>query len=442
MGYRSWYASAMLLFLMAVALFTRSIWAGVAANEYNAVSWAASAVSLAVSVAALRQGAAAQRLAETDVTAVASRLAIAVRKGESQARRQLLEGHDQAIDVPFRFRPAAAHDVAAARSGSLHDVVGYYRKLRPKRMVITGAPGSGKTVLAIELILGLLYERAEGDPVPVRMSAGLLGTSAPADEAIEAWMAQYLRQAYQLSKAAARQLVAARMVLPVIDGLDEMDATGEPGYASRAGQAIRACNAYLADTHKAAMVLTCRADPYRALQDAQEWVHDAAQVEVGPVSPAAARSFLARRVIDQGRWQPVLDALRGRGRTMLAEALSTPWRLAVAATVYDARDHATGAFLHDPSELIQPGLATQEQVRDHLLSLLIPVTVESRGGHYQAAMAHRWLGTLAHYLNANATVSLIAGRPLSATDINPRELWPLAGKHAPRAIADGLIAVP
>ena len=37
--------------------------------------------------------------------------------------------------------------------------------------------------------------------------------------------------------------------------LDEMDAAEEPGYASRAGQAIRACNAYLDGGQKAAIVL-------------------------------------------------------------------------------------------------------------------------------------------------------------------------------------------
>jgi hypothetical protein len=39
---------------------------------------------------------------------------------------------------------------------------------------------------------------------------------------------------------------------PVIDGLDEMDTTPYPEYASRAGAAIRACNAYLAGSQKTA----------------------------------------------------------------------------------------------------------------------------------------------------------------------------------------------
>jgi hypothetical protein len=57
--------------------------------------------------------------------------------------------------------------------------------------VVTGAGGSGKAVLAAQLIPRLLGERAPDDPVPVRMSAVRLD------------------------------------------------------YASRAGQVIRSCNAYL-----------------------------------------------------------------------------------------------------------------------------------------------------------------------------------------------------
>jgi hypothetical protein len=38
-------------------------------------------------------------------------------------------------------------------------------------MVITGAAGAGKTVLAVELILALLEGRDSDDPVPVRVSA-------------------------------------------------------------------------------------------------------------------------------------------------------------------------------------------------------------------------------------------------------------------------------
>ena len=69
---------------------------------------------------------------------------------------------------------------------------------------------------------------------------------------------------------------------------------GGAGYASQAGQAIRACNAYLDGGRKAAMVLTCRIGQYEALEQAREWVHDAARVQLRPVTVPTAGEFLGR----------------------------------------------------------------------------------------------------------------------------------------------------
>ena len=246
MGRGRLYAAAVCGLLVAGAVVGWRTWAHTSAGPFDPVAAVIAVAGLAVSVAALGVAARAQRQADTDVAAVAGRLAVAVGKAETEARRQLLGGGDHAIDVRFAFRPAAAHNAAGAGSrGTLENVVGYYRTLQPRRMVITGAAGSGKTVLAVELILGLLKDREADAPVPVRMSAAALDTSRPAESAVADWLAEQLRQAYGLPEAAARHLVAARMVVPVLDGLDEMDAVEAPGYASRAGQAIRACNAYL-----------------------------------------------------------------------------------------------------------------------------------------------------------------------------------------------------
>jgi hypothetical protein len=277
------------------------------------------------------------------------------------------------------------------------------------------------------------------------MSAALLDVSRPTATAVQDWLAGNLRQAYRLSAAAAKQLVAARKVLPVIDGLDEMDATDQPGFSSRVGQAIRACNAYLDGSQKGEIILTCRIDQYGALEQAREWVRNAAHVQLRPVGLTAAREFLTMRVADESRWQPVLNAMRRSRNSVLARALSTPWRLAIAATVYEARDSVSGQYARSPADLIQPHLATEDQIRDHLLGLLIPAAVQAHGGRHPAYRVHQWLGVLAGYLDANTpTLSrparVIDGRTLSGTDLVLHELWVVAGPRAPRAITAGLTA--
>ena len=414
-------------------------------GTFDPLSAVIALVGLAVSVAAFGLAVRAQRQADTDVTAMAGRLAVAVGHTESEARRQLLTGDHRAIDVRFTFHPAAAHNAAGAdNQGTMNEVVTYYRKLEPRRMVITGAAGSGKTVLAVELILGLLKNREVDAPVPIRMSAAALDTSRPTEFAVADWLTEHLRQTYHLPKVAAQQLVNARMVTPVLDGLDEMDTVDAPGYSSRAGQAIRACNAYIDGADKAAIILTCRIGQYESLEQAHEWVHDAARIQLRPVNVAAARSFLTRRVTDKDRWQPVLSYMRRRDGKTLAAALATPWRLTLAATVYDQRDPATGAYTRDPADLTAPEFDAEKTISDHLLSLFILAAVTAHKDHYPPDRVHRWLGTLARYLDGNSSAPgrsarAIAGRTLSSSDLVLHELWPLAGSRAPRILSVAIV---
>lgn len=421
-------------------------WSRTSVGPFDPVSAVIAMAGLAVSLAAFGLAWRAQRQADADVAAAASRLAVAVAQTETEARRQLLGRHDRTIDVRFAFQPAPAHNAAGASSkGTLKEIASYYRKLQPRRMVITGAAGSGKTVLAVELILGLLDERTADAPVPVRMSAASLDTSRPTGSAMEAWLTEHLQQNYGLSITVAGQLVAARMVIPVLDGLDEMDAIETPGYSSRAGRAIRACNSYLDAGQKGAIVLTCRIRQYEALEQAQEWVHDAACIQLHPVGVAAARSFLIQRVTDAARWSTVLDQMRRSGNQPLARALDTPWRLTLAATVYDQRDPATGSYIHDPADLTNPRFDTEDKLRDHLLALYIPAAIAAHPGRYSPSTVHRWLGVLSVYLDSNTPTfdrpaHVVAGRTLSGSDLTLHELWPLAGSRAPRVVSGAAIS--
>ncbi|MEV0972144.1 NACHT domain-containing protein [Microtetraspora glauca] len=260
-------------------------------GDVDPVSAIIGLVSLVVALASLYPAARASRLSPAEA---ADQLARVVAKRETDARRQLLGGHDRTIDVAFDFRPSLARPAAGAgRHSRLRKVVNYYHQLSPRRMVITGAPGAGKTVLVVELILGLIEARGSGDAVPVRISAASLDTELSTAEAVEKWLRRHLRQVYQISEARARALVDDRLVVPVIDGLDEMDTGERPGYDSRAGRALLAVNAYQHQRAKAAVILTCRTAQYEALEELRVWAHDAARVEIAPVDGRQARQFLA-----------------------------------------------------------------------------------------------------------------------------------------------------
>jgi hypothetical protein len=104
------------------------------------------------------------------------------------------------------------------RSGSLADIAGFYLSQRHGRLVILGAAGAGKTVLANQLLLDLvdrLLADGDGRPgrvvVPVRMSLPAFNpvvaeASAGGQVAsrLDSWMARYLVDVFGLQEALAR----------------------------------------------------------------------------------------------------------------------------------------------------------------------------------------------------------------------------------------------
>lgn len=89
-------------------------------------------------------------------------------------------------------------------------------------LLILGAPGSGKTTLLLELTRDLL-ERAEQDeqqPMPVVFT---LSSWAAKQQSLTEWMIEELISKYQLPHQLARTWIEADSILPLLDGLDEVE---------------------------------------------------------------------------------------------------------------------------------------------------------------------------------------------------------------------------
>ncbi|MEV7889920.1 NACHT domain-containing protein [Streptomyces sp. NPDC002817] len=358
----------------------------------------------------------------------AATLAKQVHEEATAQRRQLLGDDTEPINLAFARRSAVGRSaVTPADRGTLlgeadgvPDVAAYYLRTHPQRMVITGAAGAGKTVLAVELMLALIDVRGEDDPVPVRLSPAEWNTQV----SLRDWVIRHLVEAYDWPANMATELVRQHRVLPVLDGLDEMDPTCSDGTpmpdAPRARAALEALNAHQHGRSAAPLVLTCRAAHYEALAGPVRLL-DAVRIDIAPVSASDAHAYLHRRATEPARWQPLFAALRSDPHGTLAATLATPWRLCLAATVY-GRDG-------DPAELLD--FATPGDLHSHLLARFVPAATALHPNRYAAADVHRWLALLARHLTVPAPG--LPAVPGTRTDLVLHQLWPLAGPRLVRA---------
>jgi hypothetical protein len=363
--------------------------------------------------------------ASATVEADADRLADAVFAAwsdEFRIRRERLPLFDRALSV--RWAPAEEDlsgpvDVVGAgpadRSGTVAELVGLFNVLPLKRIVILGAPGSGKSVALAQLTLDLLAQRKRllaehqpGGPVPVPMSM----ESWDPRQDLPQWLITQLIGNFSLSagrkrrsQAVARDLVEGGLILPVLDGLDEMPAPRRP-------EAIRQINRWLSVGGERALVLTCRTDDYRNAVAGKNVVLQSYAVQLQPLKRQAAQEYLRKAAPGGGAqrtWEAIHAHVRKNPDGPLAMALQSPLMVALTREIYcDGPDN--------PRDLLdEQRFATQQAIESHLLGRMIEATYQDtaeRGGGSQGLVAwpeghpERWLRYLARQVDDPATPNI------------------------------------
>jgi hypothetical protein len=281
------------------------------------------------------------------------------------------------------------------------DLAAKFLKLNRRRLVIIGEPGTGKTTLAILLLLEIHNVRKTDPliPTPVMFS---LASFNPAED-LGSWLARQLNDDYpalrnpNYGSDAPSALVRERLILPVLDGLDEVAEADRPAVIARLNQE-------LADG-KMAFILTCRTNAYVDAVDSRDVLRGAAVIEAEPLDRADARAYLTSCIPELRRelWKPVLACLRPNSRRPLASALNTPLMLWLLSRTY----LDTG---RDPEELADEELFPNRQsIESHLFSNLIPSLIETHppDRHIPSRPRRKWdvrraqsgLGFLALHLN-------------------------------------------
>lgn len=345
------------------------------------------------------------RLAEA-AGLLAYELRTRLRREEEQ--RQI---HDP-VPLPVRWREAPAElidswvNIRVAKPGEtvrpvdlvgqLDEIVPVYQRIPSRRLVVLGRAGSGKTILTMRFVLGLLDASGPGDPVPVIFSVGSWhpGTTALRDWLIEQLLRDHpgLGASGPNGSTLAAALVETGRILPVLDGFDEIA-------GGLHQQALIELNATTLP-----LLVTSRVDEYRAAVERTDVLTSAGAVVLTDLTAADLADYLPRTTRRQGAagpvWDPVLAAVRDHPDGDLAAVLTTPLMVSLARTIYsDTPDH-------DPAELLDTGrFGTREAIERHLLGSFVP-TVYRRGPGVPEDRVEHWLGFLAHHLDRLGTHDL------------------------------------
>jgi NACHT domain len=301
---------------------------------------------------------------------------------EAEAARRLIQDDGELV----------VHWRAGRETGELSEIVRDFAE-DPRRLVVVGEPGSGKTGMSMLLALELLRR-----PAPERVPVILQASSWNPAENLHSWIIRTLAERYpflgnegRYGPTAVRELVRQHRILSILDALDEM------AEEHRA----KALDAVVQDsTAQHPWVITCRTTEFMTA-NATGVIRDAQVVRLLPVGADDAADYLLDAAADNsvGRWEPVLAELSAGGDRPVVAALRTPLMLFLARISYAPPST-------DPRELLT--FTDPRQVEQHLLDTFprrafitrppSPLHENPRGDRgWDPADAERWLAYLAKH---------------------------------------------
>ena len=372
--------------------------------------------------------------AGSSMAEVADDLAVAVRaqwQAEAQARRlydpyplpvswapaevSLVEGWN-ALTVaamaeyarsgrPLPGTWATGPDALAGTGDQLADLL---PRVPTGRLAVLGEPGSGKTMLMVQLVLDLLIRRNSGDQVPVLVS---VASWDPTVQGLRAWLEARLSIDYPALTDAApsagarisriRALLDQDMIMPILDGLDEIPDTARGPAIARINDAYRPGDR---------LVVTCRTSPFREAVRPAEGIEvtlrATAGIELRPLDANTLTDYLhadAGGPVGAARWDSVLVSCRTNSPLM--QVLSNPLMAGLARIIYNARPGEDTIALSDPAEL--HFLPDKVAIQGHLFNAFISAVYRSAPGSsdhrspWSRRNAEKWLIFLGRHLDDN-----------------------------------------
>jgi hypothetical protein len=243
-----------------------------------------------------------------------------------------------------------------------------------RSLLILGAPGSGKTTLLLELARDLLARAADDPthPIPVVFP---LSTWAQSRKPLAEWLEDELSLRYDVPRKIARKWVPDDQILPLLDGLDEVE-------ADRRAACVEAINAFRQAHGFLPLVITSRNTDYESLAVPLR-LHGA--ILVSPLTHEQADRYLS----DLGpAGDPVRAALHDD--PSLWELLDSPLLLNIVTVAYAG-----------PREAPAPMGGTVSERRDYLFGSYVDQMLSSRASARKVGREQsvHWLTWLAYQMS-------------------------------------------
>jgi hypothetical protein len=362
-----------------------------------------------------------------------ARLPVAVRISEERPFDTRQEVNQRAMRWLPRSRLAGC-DVAPENPSSGEEestLEELFEKIPTGRLVVLGQPGAGKTVLLVKLLLYMLEQQNRQLPWAERSRKDKLiplfaSLSAwDPEEDLSAWLAgrliaehPTLQAPVQVGEGArtlAQALVEDNLILPVLDGFDEIPSAMQV-------MAIEKINAALSAVMNdpMAIVISGRSNEFRraaANASSETRVTPGAVVVVlEDVSTDAAMEFLSGS--ESKRWAKVFAELGTESQ--IGKVLRTPLMLSLARAVYNwhPRGHEDEP-LPSPDRLLDYRSTTD--IENHLLDAFVPAAYRDRPERVRLA-AIQALSYLAAYLDQGGRDPLKRSESMNSSPQKPESI--------------------
>lgn len=269
----------------------------------------------------------------------------------------------------------------------------------PRRLVLFGEAGSGKSELLVAVFRSFLAGWEKGQPVPVLIPAMSWN---PQEQGLRSWLVDWLLTNHQflslripgiVSRTLAEALLDDGQLSIILDGFDEI------AEGSRI-DAVRGLNNLEGPVR---LLIGSRVKQSESVHEISNMFSQAHSVVIEAQSLNEVLDYLEQRSSHPARWAGVRQNLPHRDD--LASVLRTPLMVMLADTIYNQNDSSHSTKRPDPDHLLS--FHGYDALSGHLLDGFLParypaeIVDEDRqvwSHAWTASDAGHWLGYLARML--------------------------------------------